>query len=170
MDKGFSLHTPRTIMRMLTVQDAEDFYRLNLNPEVLQYTGDHPFVDIQEAAGFLTQYDQYERYGVGRLAAIEKTTKAFIGWCGLRYCQTKKEYDIGFRFFQAYWNQGFATETAKKCLEDGFNRLQIDSILGRAMIKNIASIKVLEKLGMQFKEKFDFEGQEGVIYEWFRRR
>ena len=169
MEKGFSLNTPRTIMRMLSVQDAEDFYRLNLNPEVLQYTGDRPFADGQEAADFLAQYDQYERYGVGRLAVIEKASNAFIGWCGLKYCPTKNEYDIGFRFFQAYWNQGFATETAKKCLEDGFNRLKIDSILGRAMIKNIASIKVLEKLDMQFKEKFDFEGQEGVIYQRLRR-
>ncbi|HEY5687424.1 MAG TPA: GNAT family N-acetyltransferase [Yeosuana sp.] len=50
-------------------------------------------------------------------------------------------------------------------MDFGFNELKIEKIVGRAMKENIGSIKVLEKIGMVFKEKFDFEGQEGVIYE-----
>ena len=43
--------------------------------------------------------------------------------------------------------------------------LGIEKVVGRAMKENIGSIKVLEKIGMKFKEKFDFEGREGLIYE-----
>ena len=39
-------------------------------------------------------------------------------------------------------------------------------IVGRAMKENIASIKVLEKIGMNFTENFDFDGHIGVIYEF----
>ena len=53
----------------------------------------------------------------------------------------------------------------KICLDFGFSKLKIEKIVGRAMKENIASIKVLEKIGMTFKENFDFEGQQGVIYE-----
>ena len=157
--------TERTIMRMLSKEDAIDFFNLNLDKEVLKYTGDLPFENIQASIDFLTNYEQYQKYGVGRLAVIEKTTLKFIGWCGLKYSEEKDEYDIGFRFYKKYWNKGFATETAKKCLDFGFDKLNIDKIVGRAMKENIGSIKVLKKIGMEFKENFDFEGQEGIIYE-----
>lgn len=165
MRKIENIETERTIMRKLSKEDALDFYNLNLDEEVLKYTGDQPFENIQASIDFLTNYDQYEKYGVGRLAVIDKTTLKFIGWCGLKYSLDKNEYDIGFRFFKNYWNNGFATETAKKCLEYGFDELKIERIVGRAMHENIGSIKVLEKIGMKFKENFDFEGHRGVIYE-----
>ncbi|MBA6157377.1 GNAT family N-acetyltransferase [Tenacibaculum sp. S7007] len=162
------IETERTIMRKLTKEDAIDFYTLNLDEEVLKFTGDKPFENIQTAVDFLINYDQYERYGVGRLAVIDKATLKFIGWCGLKYSQDKNEYDIGFRFYRNYWNKGYATETAKKCLDFGFSKLKIEKIVGRAMKENIGSIKVLEKIGMTFKGNFDFEGQQGVIYELIR--
>ncbi len=83
----------------------------------------------------------------------------------MREMKGKVEYDIGFRFFRMYWNKGLATETAKKCLDYGFNHLGLQCIVGRAMKENVASINVLKKIGMTFKETFDFDGQEGVIYE-----
>lgn len=160
-----NIETERTIMRKLTKEDAEDFYALNLDKEVLKFTGDQPFENLQTAIDFITNYDQYEKYGVGRLAVIDKRTSIFLGWCGLKYCEDKNEYDIGFRFCKKYWNKGFATETAKKYLDFGFDEFKIEKIVGRAMKENFVSIKVLEKIGMTFKESFDFEGHEGVIYE-----
>jgi ribosomal-protein-alanine N-acetyltransferase len=157
-----NIETERTIMRKLTKEDAENFYNLNLDEEVLKFTGDKPFENLQTAIDFLTNYDQYEKYGVGRLAVIDKETLKFIGWCGLKYNQDKNEYDIGFRFYKNYWNKGYATETAKKCLDFGFGKLKIEKIVGRA-------IKVLEKIGMIFKENFDFEGSEGLIYELIKK-
>jgi [ribosomal protein S5]-alanine N-acetyltransferase len=159
------LETERTIMRKLTTKDAKDFYALNLDEEVLKYTGDKPFENIQASIDFLNNYNQYEKYGVGRLAVIDKKTLIFLGWCGLKYSQDKNEYDIGFRFHRNYWNKGYATETAKKCIEFGFNHLEIKKVVGRAMKKNIGSIKVFEKIGMTLKDFFDFDGQEGVLYE-----
>ena len=165
-----NIETDRTILRKLSPTDARDFYNLNLDKEVLKYTGDKAFERVEEATDFLTTYDQYQKYGVGRLAVIDKATMAFIGWCGLKYSLEKKEYDIGFRFHRKYWNKGYATETAKRCIEFGFDVLGIEKIVGRAMKENTASIKVLEKIGMTFKTTFDFDGHEGVIYEILNRR
>ena len=160
-----NIETERTIMRKLTINDAFDFYSLNLDEEVIKYTGDKPFEKLQTAIDFLTNYDQYEKYGVGRLAVIDKETSDFLGWCGLKFNEDTNEYDIGFRFHKKYWNKGLATETAKKCIEFGFRELNIEKIVGRAMLKNIGSIKVLEKIGMTFKENVDFDGRDGVMYE-----
>ncbi|WP_298511463.1 GNAT family N-acetyltransferase [uncultured Kordia sp.] len=158
------LETERTYLRELSIADAESFYNLNLDKEVIRYTGDVVFESINHAKKFLENYDQYQKYGVGRWAVIHKETNDFLGWCGLKYSSSSDEYDIGFRFFRKYWNLGYATETAKACIEYGFHTMQVKSIVGRAMKANIASIKVLEKIGLSYKCDFDFDGSAGVIY------
>ncbi len=158
------LETERTYLRELTVRDAASFYRLNLDEEVLRYTGDVAFESINHAKMFLENYDQYATYGVGRWAVIHKETNDFLGWCGLKFTPKSNEYDIGFRFFKKYWNQGYATETAKACIEYGLHTLQLKTIVGRAMKANIASVKVLEKIGLSYERDFDFDGNLGVVY------
>jgi [ribosomal protein S5]-alanine N-acetyltransferase len=159
------IETERLYLKEFSLSDAESMYALNLDPEVLKYTGDEPFNSIEEARDFIENYKQYQLYGFGRWSVFIKERNEYIGWCGLKYTEDKNEYDIGFRFLKEHWNKGFATETAAACLNFGFENLQIDRIVGRAMSVNFASIKVLEKIGMQFNREFDFDGEPGVIYE-----
>lgn len=157
--------TERCYLREFSVDDAQSFYDLNSDPEVVKYTGDGAFNSLCEAKSFLQNYDQYELHGYGRWAVISKETNEFLGWCGLKYMPKDDAADLGYRFFRKYWNQGYATETAKASLTYGFNNLKLHKIVGRAMKSNIASIKVLENVGMHYVGKFDFEDHEGVLYE-----
>ncbi|EDP96102.1 GNAT family N-acetyltransferase [Kordia algicida OT-1] len=158
------LETKRTYLRELTVADAKSFYDLNLDEEVIKFTGDVAFASINHAKEFLENYDHYQKYGIGRWAVIHKESQEFLGWCGIKFTPKNNEYDIGFRFFKKYWNKGFATETAKACVDYGLKTLELPKIVGRAMKANKASIKVLEKIGLQYEHDFDFDGNVGVIY------
>ncbi len=158
------LETQRLYLREITPEDAEYAYGLNLDPEVIKYTGDEPFESVSSARTFLENYDQYKKYGFGRWAVINKTDHEFLGWCGLKYTADLNEVDIGFRFFKKHWNRGYATESAKACLDLGFNNFGILNIVGRAMKENFRSIAVLEKIGMIYCRPYDFEGEQGVIY------
>lgn len=158
------LETPRLVLREMVVEDANDMFELNADTEVIQYTGNVAFKDVKEAQEFLRNYTHYIEYGFGRWAMIRKEDQAFIGWCGLKYIPEVDEIDIGYRLFKKYWNQAYATEAAKACLEYGFNVLKINTIVGRARAENKASIKVLEKIGLVFKAKYDIDGFPGVIY------
>lgn len=158
------LTTQRLTLRQLTPEDAEHCYLLNADPEVIRYTGDDAFTDVEAARNFLEGYDHYEKYGFGRWAVIRKEDGAFLGWCGLKYTPETDEYDIGFRFFKKYWNQGYATEAALACLDYGFEKLGLKTIIGRAMKANTASVKVLDKIGMVYWKPMDFHGGEGVVY------
>ena len=157
--------TERLYLREMTIKDAESLYLLNLDLEVLKYTGDEPFKSVENAKRFLENYDHYEKYNFGRWAVIDKSTNVFLGWCGLKYTPEFDEYDIGFRFFKKYWNKGYATESAKVCLNLGFNKYNITEIVGRVMTENIGSIKVLEKIGLTFFKPFNFDGEKGLIYK-----
>ncbi len=157
------LQAPRLILREFTIEDVQNFYELNRNPNVIQFTGDDAFQSISEAEEFLKNYKDYEKNGYGRWAVIEKQSGEFLGWCGLKF--DGKETDIGFRFFEQHWGKGYATESAKACLEYGFNTLNLAEIVGRAMKENIASHKVLEKIGLKFIEELEKENRKWLIYK-----
>lgn len=159
------LETNRLLLRELNPNDAENFYRLNLNPNVIKYTGNSSFKNTQEARDFLENYQDYKLNGYGRWAVINKETNQFIGWCGLKFEEMENETDIGFRFLEEEWNKGYATESAIACLNYGFEKLNLKRIIGRAMKENIASIKVLEKIGLEYEKDIDFDGKEAVIYK-----
>lgn len=159
------LETERLLLRELNPDDAGDFFNLNENPNVIKYTGDKAFQNIDEAREFLENYQDYRLNGYGRWAVMSKENNEFVGWCGLKYNSSTDETDVGFRFFEHYWNKGFATESARACIDYGFKKLKLNTVVGRAMQDNIASVKVLEKLGMKYLRDFDFDGHKGVIYK-----
>lgn len=143
-------------------EDGPVFYELNLDPDVIRYTGDGPFKSKEAAIEFLKNYDAYKKYGMGRWVVESKQGNTILGWCGLKYLPEDREVDIGYRFFKKYWGQGYATETAKRCIKHGFEDLELTRIIGRSAVANIASLRVLEKCGLKF-DKFTHDfGEESV--------
>lgn len=161
----FLMETPRLKLRELVAGDAPDFFGLNNDPEVIRYTGDPPFENVAAARLFLENYDQYEKYGCGRWAVLEKKSGEFLGWCGLKRLPETNDTDLGFRFFRKHWNRGYATEAAQACIEFGFKKLKLKKIVGRAMAANKGSIRVLEKVGFNFLEEIEFEKHPGLLFE-----
>ncbi|NMH27906.1 GNAT family N-acetyltransferase [Flavobacterium silvaticum] len=154
--------TSRLYLREFIFKDAQSLFELNNDPLVIQYTGDVAFISLTEAAQFISTYDAYQKTGMGRWAVIRKQDDEFLGWCGLKL--ENGNCDIGFRFFRKFWNTGYATEAASKCLEIGLTELKMDEIIGRALKENIASIKVLEKIGLAFSHEFEAHGTTAVWY------
>lgn len=159
------LETSPLILRELDSKDAKNFYDLNSNPNVIKYTGNSAFKNVEEAKEFLENYTDYKFNGYGRWAVILKTTDKFIGWCGLKFDELENETDIGFRFFEEEWNKGYATESAIACIHYGFEKLKLKRIIGRAMKENVGSIKVLEKIGLEYEKNAVLAGKDAVIYK-----
>lgn len=157
--------TTRLILRELHPSDAQVFYDLNANPKVIRYTGNTAFIDRAEAKAFLENYQDYNQAGYGRWAVIHKASGRFIGWCGLKFDDETQQTDIGFRFFEEEWGKGYATESAIRCLQVGFERFHLKTIVGRAMKDNIASIKVLEKIGLKYEKEITLAGNAAVLYQ-----
>lgn len=139
-------------------------FDLNSDPDVIRYTGDRAFASVEEARAFLENYDPYSKEGYGRWLVVLRETGEPLGWCGLRYQPDYLAPDIGYRFFRKHWGKGYATESAVACMEYGFGPLTIPVIVGRAMAANLASIRVFEKLGLEFWKDDDFEGWPSVLY------
>ena len=151
-------------MREFREEDAKSMYELNNDPNVIRYTGDDPFVSLQAARDFIRGYDAYDKFGRGRLTLLLKDTLEYVGWCGLKYDPKSTETDLGFRLLKKFWNKGYATEAAVRSVEHGFKDLELRKIIGRAMQENMASIKVLKKIGMVFEKEFQAHGGICVQY------
>lgn len=160
------IETSRLLLRTFTVFDAPLIFELNLDPDVTRYTGD-PIQDIQQAEQVLEQIilPQYILYNHGRWAVHVKPELEFIGWCGLKARPERNEIDLGYRFMKTAWGKGYATEAAYACLKYGFEKLNMQRIIGRAMPQNLASIRVLEKCAMQFIAEEEVDGHPATTYE-----
>jgi [ribosomal protein S5]-alanine N-acetyltransferase len=143
--------TPRLLLRQFTEADTALLLQLNSNPEVLKYLDEPPIETEEQALHILNTIilPQYKN-NLGRWAIHLKSNNQFIGWCGLKYRQELDEVDLGYRLMPQFWEYGYAFEAAKYTLNYGFNQLHLKTIVGRAHIDNIASLKILEKIGMQF--------------------
>jgi ribosomal-protein-alanine N-acetyltransferase len=146
------LETDRLILRQYTEEDGEDFFRLNSDPQVMRYVPDEPMTSVEQAREILITHPiaDYKERGYGRCACILKSTGTHIGFCGLKYLPQIDGVDLGFRFIPAYWGKGLATEAAQASVRHGFEQLNLDEIIGLSEPENHGSIRVLEKVGMQF--------------------
>ena len=162
------IETQRLLLREFTIDDAKLIYDLNSIPEVVQYTGD-PIISLEKAREKLEKsiLPQYVLYNHGRWAVFVKDRVEFIGWCGLKTRPERNEIDLGYRFKPCSWGKGYATEAADACLKYGFETLKHDRIVGRAMPSNVGSLRVLEKIGMQYLCDEVVDGHSANTYELY---
>ena len=158
--------TKRLIIRPFTLNDVDAAYEVNRDPEISKYTGDGGPKSREEIERILRDrvLADYQKYGYGRYAVIHKETQENIGFSGLKYLPEMNEVDLGYRFSKKYWGNGIATESCHPFLEFGFNALKLKKIIGLVLPENIASIRVLEKLGFSFQKKLFDKDQEVLQY------
>ena len=76
--------------------------------------------------------------------------------------------DFGYRYSKVIWGKGLGFEAAKSVLNYGILELGIDKVVGLTAEKNLGSIRILEKLGFKFKEKFLFNNLKAFKYHYSR--
>ena len=160
------IETERLLLREITLDDKEELFRLHSDPEVQKYTGDAVVESIEEMEKAIRmRISDYKMYGFGRWATILKNGKQFVGWSGLAYLPEFDEIDLGYRILPEYWGLGVATEASHAILSYGFDKLDLKKIIAIAMKGNKASIRVMEKVGMQFYKFAPYEpGGEDVAW------
>ncbi|UKN00665.1 GNAT family N-acetyltransferase [Paracrocinitomix mangrovi] len=160
----------RFIMRRITEDDVQDFFELDSDPEVHKYLGNEPVSSLHQSAKMINDVlAQYEKFGIGRSAIIDRETNDFIGWGGIKYetlpfNKMNGYHDIGYRLKQKYWGNGIATEVSIAALKYGFEELKLERICGGAEVGNIASNKILEKIGLTFINQFYIDD---LLHNWF---
>jgi RimJ/RimL family protein N-acetyltransferase len=153
------------IMRTWSAEDALFLYELNNDHDVIKYTGDVAFESLEKAKKFVENYRQFEESGCGRWLIEEKVSKIVVGWCGIKYHHDTKEYDLGYRLMKQYWNQGIATRASLMAIDYAIYALRLKKLYATVINENIASIKIIEKLGFTFTQMEMKENEAWYRYD-----
>lgn len=166
------IETERLLLREITLDDKEALLTLYSNPEVLKYTGESIVESIEEIEQAIKiRVSNYKKYGYGRWATFLKSGMQFVGWAGLAYLPEFDKTDLGYRFLPEYWGLGIATEASRAILDYGFDQLELKKVIAIAMKENKASIRVMQKIGMEFEKFAPYEqGSEDAIWYWCDRK
>jgi RimJ/RimL family protein N-acetyltransferase len=163
------LETQRMLLREFDEGDVEPFYRMGSDPAVIRYTGDPGggFTSVEHALEVLHSHPiaDYRKYGFGRWACVLKASGAVIGFAGLKYLPDQQEVDLGYRLLPAYWGQGLATEACRAVLDYGRTRLGIGRIIALVDPENVASVRILQKLGLTPAGQGEYLGKCFARYE-----
>ncbi len=124
-------------------------HRVYSDPEVMRYVATGPMADLAVTERLLADYQAHQkRLGYSFWAVIERSSGALIGDAGL-YRTPTGEVELGYTLGAEWWGRGYATEAASAWLECAFSSLGIFEVVALAEPANVASLHVLEKLGMR---------------------
>lgn len=164
------IETDRLILRELEYTDENDLFEMDSDSDVHLYIENNPVKSIEEIQKAIKMLKkQYKENGIARWAVVDKFTNECIGWSGLKYFveplnNHNNFYELGYRFKKKHWGKGFATESSISILNYGFQNLKIDKVFAITDPNNVNSKNVLKKLGFEYKETINYEGDPT---DWF---
>lgn len=148
------VETPRLELRELTVDDAEFILELVNEPSFLANIGDKGVRNLEDARKFILEgpWKYRQPRGYGQFLLELKPDLIPIGVCGLLHRESLAVTDVGLALMPQYCRCGFGYEAATAILEYGHASLGVEVIVGLTSKENLASIRLLEKLGMSFEK------------------
>jgi len=153
--REIEIGTERIKIRALTMGDAEDLHAILSQEKVVEFLPE----DVMSR-------EETERILKFTTAVVLRRTDRLIGWCGLGPLDfDESEIELSFGLSWEHWGKGIATESGTLMLDYGFRRLGLDRIVAVVQPGNVASKRVLEKLGMVHRRTLVGLKPEHAFYE-----
>lgn len=181
----FPLETERLILRQFTAEDLNATVAYQGLDEVARYCMWEPRSRerVQELIPRWIAMNGQGEKSEGLQYAVElRTTGEMIGDCVLMFGdRTARQGEIGYVFSPGFQGKGYATEAMQAVLGVGFEQVGLHRISATCDVRNAASWRVMERLGMRreahFREHGLFKGgwDEEFVYailedEWRAQR
>jgi ribosomal-protein-alanine N-acetyltransferase len=143
------IHTARLTLRPYALTDIADLVRLAGAREVAATTLriPHPYTE-QDARDFIAANGGSSSPET-RFAITRQNDGQFCGGIGFRVDEAQHHGELGYWLGVPYWGQGYATESARSMVDYGFDTLGLHRIYASYVTHNVASGRVLRKIGMR---------------------
>ena len=162
------IETERLQMREFTLDDVDAVYEFSTCSDVTRFTGDEGIVRNKKDAERLIRtvwLNEYKKYGYARYALIHKGDQKLIGFCGVKFEPDLGLPDIGYRMMPEYWGKGLGTEAVRATLKYAREVLGLQEIVGEVVDQNVASNKLLLKVGFRLVDSYEKDGFTVNRYE-----
>jgi RimJ/RimL family protein N-acetyltransferase len=154
------LRTQRLLLRRWQPEDREAFATMNADPHVMEFFPGRLSREATEE-----RVDRIEahfiEHGFGLWAVEIVGITPFAGMLGLAVPPFQTAFtpcvEVAWRLQREHWNRGYATEGGTAALEFGFGALGLKEVLSYTVPANLASRRVMEKIGMTHSPAEDFD-------------
>lgn len=146
-----TLETDRLILRKILPEDEADMYEYSRNPETSKYLLWEPHSSREYTRAHIRYLQkEYQEASFFDWALILKENGKMIGTCGFtEIYEKKKTAEVGYVIAPDFHRMGYAPEALARIMEYGFSVLKLKALSGRFMEDNLASQKVLMRLGFR---------------------
>ena len=146
-----TIETDRLLLRLFKEKDATEVSKLCNNYNLYKTTLYLPYpYALEDALSWIKgQYDNLHHDKGYEFAITDKSTGTILGAMALTNNQKWKNGEIGYWVGEEYWGNGYASEAAKAILEFAFTEKSYHKVFARCFPSNIASARVIEKIGMK---------------------
>ena len=160
-----AIQTPRLRGEPIAAAHADQLASLLADPLVGATLGGAP-TRAEADAMLERQALQWEQYGYGLHAWFERESGRFVARGGLQHTVVGSvlEVEVGWAVVSDRWGRGYATELGAASVEAAFGELGLESIVAFTLPDNLASRRVMEKLGFAFEREVEHAGLPHVLY------
>lgn len=154
--RGYSylpiIKTRRLFLRKLSLKDTNDLFEYARNPKVSKYTLWSNHKSKKETKYFLKYIlSNYAKKVPENWGIVYKKDNKLIGTCGyFDWDKINRSAEIHYALSEKYWNKGIMSEALESIISFGFKKMKLNKIRAKCMLKNTASEKLMQKLGMKY--------------------
>lgn len=146
------IESTRTILRRFEKSDLKNLIELESDPDIMRFTGIGMALSEEKIIERLDNLLKKPQGALGVWAAELKSSGDFVGWFMLQKIDSENP-ELGFMLVKRHWGKGLATEIAEALIRYGFEVLGLKKIIATTNVDNVASMRVLEKIGMEFQKE-----------------
>ena len=159
------IETPRLLLRDWREEDVDAYARICTDPEVMRFMlPPRPLSHAEAAYDVQNILDHWRRHGFGHWAVEERESGRFVGRTGIKrhddWDLDAENTEVGWLYDRSVWGQGYATEAAREAVRFCFEELDRPEVISIAHPENLASRRVMEKVGLRYAGARRWEGRK----------
>ena len=160
-----TLVTHRLALTPITSSDAAALHAVWTDPAVRRFLWDNDVIPSAQTDEIIARNVRlFEKSGFGIWGVRERGSRTLVGFAGFWHFRAPPALELLFGVASTEWKRGIATESAARVMRYGFDVQGFESIDASTDVANLASIRVLEKLGMTLRERRTIDGLDTVFY------
>jgi RimJ/RimL family protein N-acetyltransferase len=147
--KPLELETNRLVIRPFAPDDVAAVHAYLSDPQVRLFVPEWPETLDGTEAFVRKNFDDPRQHAI-----VRRADDLLVGHVGFWLWFEPRTFEIGWAIAPAHQSRGYATEAARAVLAHGFKTLGLHRIVATCDPRNLASVRVMEKLGMRREAHF----------------
>jgi RimJ/RimL family protein N-acetyltransferase len=168
------VETERLLLVPWSDEYNDEFTRLCADPEAMRFISGGEPLSREDVEGILRRTRaMWEEHGFGPWAALEKDSGRWIGRIGLSLLEDwpgDDKWEVGFELAREFWGRGYATEGARRAIRFAWEETPLNRVISVTSPDHLASRRVMEKCGLNFRGEVQWRGTTVVWYAVERRK